>query len=74
MLYLLCPTCKERLGSVQIQYETVLEKICRDEELGKINEEEAKKLKSELIMAFNLNRYCCTMRLMTFKQLINIVK
>lgn len=74
MLYLKCPTCGKLLADKQIQYELMLNRICKDEEMGNINTEEANILKSKLILAFEFERYCCTPRLMTYKQLINIVK
>ena len=74
MLYFKCPSCKKNLADKQIQYETVLGRICKDEELGNLSTEQAKELKSKLIRSFGLVRYCCTTRLMTYKQLINIVK
>lgn len=74
MLYLKCPSCKKNLGDKQIQYETILNRICKDEEMGNISTEEANKLKSKLILSFEFERYCCNTRIMTYKQLINIVK
>lgn len=74
MLYIKCPSCKKNLGDKQLQYETVLARICKDEEMGNLTTDEANKLKSKLILAFELDRYCCTTRLMTYKQLIHIVK
>lgn len=74
MLYLKCPSCKKNLGDIQIQYELILNRICKDEEMGNINTQEANNLKSKLILSFGLNRYCCNTRLMTYKQLVNIVK
>lgn len=75
MLYMVCPSCKKMLGDKQIQYETVLGKICRDEELGNISVDDANKLKSKLLLSFDFGkRYCCSPRLMTYKRLIDIVK
>ena len=74
MLYLKCPSCKKMLGDKQITYEIILNRICKDEEMNNITMDEASKLKSKLILSFNLDRYCCTPRLMSYKKLIEIVK
>lgn len=74
MLYLKCPSCKKLLADKQIQYEQMLNRICKDEEMRNIDTEEANRLKSKLLLSFEFERYCCTPRLMTYKQLINIVK
>lgn len=74
MLYFKCPSCKKLLADKQIIFERMLNIICKDEEMGKISTEEANKLKSKLILSFELERYCCTCRLMTYTKLINIVK
>lgn len=74
MLYLKCPSCKKMLADKQITYETIINRICKDEEMNNISTTEANKLKSQLILSFELERYCCTPRLMTYKKLIEIVK
>ncbi len=73
MLYLKCPTCKNILADHVINYELILSRICKDEELGNITTEKASELKSKLILSFGL-RICCTPRLMTYKKIIEIVK
>lgn len=74
MMYLKCPSCKKLLGDKQLPYENILNRICSDEEMGKISSEEASELKSKLIKSFEFERYCCTPRVMTYKKLIEIVK
>jgi DNA-directed RNA polymerase subunit N (RpoN/RPB10) len=71
-----CPTCKNILGNKQIYYEQNLDKICKDQEMNKITDDEAEKRKIELVnfLIPNKHRYCCKMRLMTYKRLIEIVK
>lgn len=73
MIYLKCPTCKTILSDKQLQYEELLDKICKDEEMNNIDHEQAKKFKAELIKAFKL-RYCCSVRLMSYIKLIDIIK
>ena len=76
MLYLKCPTCKTLLGDKQMIYEKVISEICKDCDIHKLTEEEADKLKQEVVNSIGIEseRYCCKMRLMTFKKLIEIVK
>lgn len=74
MLYLKCPTCKTTLGSIQIQYENISNRITLDIENGKITQSEGDKLRQELINSLELNRYCCKMRVMTYMKAIDIVK
>ncbi len=76
MLYLKCPTCNKLLGNKQIYYEENFDKIVKDNEMGKITNEEADKKKIELLNYIlpDKNRYCCRMRFLTYKRLIEIVK
>ncbi len=76
MLYLKCPSCHKLLGNKQIYYEENYDKITKDLEMGKITSEEAEKKKIELLdyILPDKDRYCCRMRVMTYKRLIEIVK
>ena len=68
MLYSSCPTCGFFLaGTVTKTYEDGKEKICNDPSLDQdqINEKLQK-----LIMSLPIRRYCCRMRLMTYKDLV----
>jgi DNA-directed RNA polymerase subunit N (RpoN/RPB10) len=71
-----CPTCRNLLGNKQIYYEENFDRISKDYEVGKITSEEADKQKIELVnfLIPNKERYCCKMRLMTYKRLIEIIK
>jgi DNA-directed RNA polymerase subunit N (RpoN/RPB10) len=62
------------LSDKQLIYEKIFDKITLDQDIGKISEEEANKLKKELNNSFELNRYCCKQRFMTYKRLIEIIK
>lgn len=73
MLYLKCPTCKMMLGDKQIIYEELIDDICKKEELGKISYKEAIELKQKVGLSIGLERYCCKMRIMTYKRLIDII-
>jgi DNA-directed RNA polymerase subunit N (RpoN/RPB10) len=71
MIYIRCPSCGYILGNRQILYETKLDEIMNNPNL----DEDAKlDLKTKLVDSLNLKRYCCKMRVITFKQLTDIVK
>jgi DNA-directed RNA polymerase subunit N (RpoN/RPB10) len=70
MLYITCPTCGYFLAQITIEYEEQKEKICSNPDLS--TEEKNKKL-SELILNLGLRRYCCKMRVMSYKNLVEYV-
>lgn len=71
MIYIRCPSCGYILGNRQMLYETKLDEIMNNPNL----DEDAKlDLKTKLVDSLNLKRYCCKMRVITFKQLTDIVK
>jgi hypothetical protein len=76
MLYLKCPTCHKILGNKQLYYEENFDKIVKDQEIGKISATEADNKKMELLnfVLPDKHRYCCRMRILTYKRLIEIVK
>jgi DNA-directed RNA polymerase subunit N (RpoN/RPB10) len=76
MLYLKCPTCHKLLGNKQIYYEENYDIITKDLEMGKLSHEEAEQKKIALLdkVLPDRDRYCCRMRMMTYKRLIEIVK
>ena len=67
MLYLTCPTCGYFLGQKVIEYETKKTLICNN---PKLSVEEKDTQLSKLLMDANLRRYCCKMRLMTYKDIV----
>jgi DNA-directed RNA polymerase subunit N (RpoN/RPB10) len=69
-----CPTCKQLLGDRQLIYEQLNEFIHKEYNLGNIDEEQFNKLKKELVNSLNLDRYCCKMRLMTYTQMVDMLK
>lgn len=71
MLYLKCPTCGTILGDRIRIYETELEKIETD-----LTSDEAMKLdlKEKLVNSLELEKYCCKMRLITYKDKTEIFK
>ena len=71
MIYIRCPSCGYILGNRQILYESKLDEIMNNPNL----DEDAKlDLKTKLVDSLKLKRYCCKMRVITFKQLTDIVK
>jgi DNA-directed RNA polymerase subunit N (RpoN/RPB10) len=71
MIYMKCPTCGTIIGNRQIPYETKLEEINNN---PKIDDDEKLKQKTELIASLQLKRYCCKMRIITFKSMPLIIK
>jgi len=71
MIYLKCPTCGYLLGNRQKIYEQGLEEIESNP-----NNDEVKKieLKQKLVNSLELKRYCCTMRVITYKNKTEIIK
>lgn len=70
-MYLKCPTCKHMLCHLQIPYEKKLNEIISN---PKLTDDQKEDEKTKLVNSFGLRRYCCVMRLMTYKRLIEIVK
>jgi len=67
MLYMTCPTCGYFLGQKTEEYDRKKLEICTNPKLSK-KEQEAKI--SELLLSLKLRRYCCRMRMMTYKDLV----
>ena len=71
MIYLKCPTCGCVLGNRQKLYDNSLEEI----ESNPNNDEEMKlNLKDKLIESLQIKRYCCKMRVITYKNKTEIFK
>ena len=71
MIYLKCPTCGTIIGNRQIPYEAALTEIDNN---PNIDEVERLGQKTKLIESLELKRYCCKMRIMTFKSKPLIIK
>jgi len=67
MLYLTCPTCGYFLGQKTIQYEEGKKDICAN---PKLTAEEKEQALSKLLLGLGLRRYCCKMRMMTYKDIV----
>lgn len=66
MLYMTCPTCGYFLGQITTQYEEAKESICSNPDLSQEKKEEELQ---KVLLSLKLRRYCCKMRVMTFKDL-----
>jgi len=67
MLYLICPTCGYFLGQKTLEYEQGKEKVCSN---PKLTAEEREKELSNLLLGLKLRRYCCKMRMMSYKDIV----
>lgn len=67
MIYLTCPTCGYFIGTKINEYETKKKEICNNMELSE--KEQGEKIK-DVIKNLKLRRYCCNMRIMTTKDLV----
>ena len=70
MIYLTCPTCGYFIGQKTHHYDSKKKKICDNPKLG--NSEKEAKLK-ELLAELGLRRYCCKMRVMTAKDMVELL-
>jgi DNA-directed RNA polymerase subunit N (RpoN/RPB10) len=70
MLYITCPTCGYFLGQKTIEYEQQKESICANPNLS--TEQKEKDL-SALLIKLGLRRYCCKMRVMSYKNLVDYI-
>ena len=71
MIYLKCPSCGYIIGNRQIVYESTLDQIMND---PNTDDDEKLVLKTKLVDSLGVKRYCCKMRIITFKQLTDIIK
>lgn len=67
MLYITCPTCGYFLGQKTLEYELGKQKICSNPTL---TTEAREKELSKLLLGLGLRRYCCKMRMMTYKDIV----
>ena len=68
MLYLSCPTCGYFLGNKTDEFETKRNLICNNPKFNKKKQgEEIQKL----LKSLKLRRYCCRMRMMTYKDIVH---
>ena len=67
MLYISCPTCGYFLGQKTVEYESGKQSICSN---PKFSTEQKEKELSLLLLSLKLRRYCCKMRMMSYKDIV----
>ena len=67
MLYVTCPTCGTFLGNKTILFEDEKKKICNN---PSYNDEKKSEMISKLLNDLKFKRYCCKMRMMTYKDVV----
>ena len=70
MLYITCPTCGYFLGPKTVKYEEEKKKIIND---PKYSDEEKEELITKVLINLNIKRYCCKMRMMSYKDIVDII-
>ena len=81
MLYMICCSCGELLGNKQLIYETSMKKVCEslnvDFEMVSQgftdNNEEFKKQRCDIVNKL-CRRYCCKQLMITYIDLVNLIK
>lgn len=71
MLYPRCPTCGKNLSNIEIPYEEAKQKICDNPSL---TDEQKDTAKQKLVNSLGLERYCCKTRLLTYLDVVRIIK
>ncbi len=67
MLYTTCPTCGFFIAQVIEEYENKKEEICSNPNLSA---KERDSNISVLLKSLKIRRYCCRMRIMTYKDMV----
>ena len=71
MIYLKCPSCAYIIGNRQRLYDFGLDEI----ESNPNNDEQTKlELKNKLVESLKIDKYCCKMRVITYKNKTKIFK
>lgn len=70
MIYIKCPSCGYLLANRQMIYEKGLDEIYSD---PNTDNDKKLELKTKLIESLKIKKYCCKMRVITFKNLPEIV-
>lgn len=65
-----CFSCGHLLADIQIPYERDIEEIINN---NKLTNEEKDEQKSQLLDKYNIKRYCCRSRVITYVKLIDII-
>lgn len=81
MLYPVCPTCGSLLSNIQLPYQRDIKVLCEEYNIdiealskGVINNDEFNNKKEEIVKKYvEPHRYCCSMRLTNFCDLVKII-
>jgi DNA-directed RNA polymerase subunit N (RpoN/RPB10) len=71
MLYIICPTCGYFLGQKVLEYEKGKDEICKN---PKLSTEEKETELTKLLLSLKLRRYCCKMRMMSYKDIVQFIQ
>ncbi len=71
MIYMRCPTCSYILGNRQIPCEKKFDEINND---PNIDDKQKLELKTKFLNNIGIKRYCCKMRIITYKSKPLIIK
>ncbi len=71
MIYIKCPSCGSLIGNKQMVYDKGIDDIYSD---PNTDNEKKLELKTKLIESLGIKKYCCKMRVITYKRLTEIVK
>lgn len=66
-----CFSCGSNLAHIQVPYEEKMKNICDN---PKLSDEDKDVKKQELVNSFGLKNYCCKQRLLTYVDIIKIIK
>jgi DNA-directed RNA polymerase subunit N (RpoN/RPB10) len=64
---MICPTCGYFLGQKVLEYEKGKDNICKNPNLSS---EEKEQGLTKLLLSLKLRRYCCKMRMMSYKDIV----
>ena len=67
MIYIVCPTCGYFIGGLTIEYDKKKAEICANADLSE--EQQADEIQ-KLLKSLKVRRYCCRMRIMTTKDIV----
>jgi DNA-directed RNA polymerase subunit N (RpoN/RPB10) len=71
MIYPRCTSCGTKLAHIEIPYEKEMKKICSD---PKMTDDQKDTAKQALVNSFGLTRYCCKRLLITYVDIIELIK
>lgn len=81
MLYPVCPSCGTILSNIQLPYKRDIHNLCEKYNIdievlsrGIVQNDKFTKEKEDILRKYiDVNRYCCSMRLTNFSDLVKII-